>query len=88
MSKLNSLIFIENIPTIDIHGHDRDSARVAVLDFINDNLKMGNHFIAIIHGIGQGILKEEIYKTLKNSNHVLEYRMWNYNRGCTVAYIE
>ena len=34
--------FIKNIPSIDLHVYDRDSARVAVLDFINDNLKLKN----------------------------------------------
>ena len=85
MQKLDNLIFIDNLPTLDLHGLDRDSARVAVLDFINDNLKMKNKFIVIVHGVGEGILKEEITKTLKSHKNVLEYRIWNYNRGCTVA---
>lgn len=88
MNKLNDLIFIDSLPTLDLHGYDRDSARVACTDFIYDNLKMGNHYIVIIHGIGEGILKEEVTNTLKNNNNVLEYKLWNYNRGCTVAYIK
>ena len=27
---LNEVIFINNLPTIDLHGYDRESARVAV----------------------------------------------------------
>lgn len=88
MKKLDSLIFLDNIPTIDLHGLDRDSARVVVLDFIKDNLKMGNNYIVIVHGIGSGILKEEVGKVLSNNKHVLEFQVWNYNRGCTVAYIQ
>ena len=88
MKKLDSLIFIENLPTLDLHGLDRDSARVAVLDFINDNLKMNNNYIVIVHGVGSGILREEVTRTLSKNKNVLEYRVWNYNRGCTVAYIE
>ncbi len=88
MKKLDSLIFIDNLPTLDLHGLDRDSARVAVLDFIKDNLKMGNHYIVIVHGVGSGILKTEVTNTLRTHSNVLEYRIWNYNRGCTVAYIE
>lgn len=88
MKKLDNLIFIDNLPTLDLHGLDRDSARVAVLDFIRDNLKMENHFIVIIHGVGVGILKDEVGSTLNSHKHVKEYRIWNYNRGCTVAYIE
>ena len=39
---LNEVIFIDNFPTIDLHGYDRDTARVATNDFINDNMKMKN----------------------------------------------
>lgn len=49
---LNDVIFIDNFPTIDLHGYDRDSARVATNDFINDNIKMKNDIIVIIHGRG------------------------------------
>ena len=30
-------IFIKNLPFIDLHGYDIESARVATNDFINDN---------------------------------------------------
>lgn len=88
MQKLDNLIFINNLPTLDLHGLDRDSARIAVLDFINDNLKMKNSFVVIVHGVGEGILKEEITNVLRKNKNVLEYRVWNYNRGCTVVHLK
>lgn len=87
MKKLDSLIFIDNLPSLDLHGYDRDIARIMIEDFIRDNLKMGNNYIVIIHGIGTGVLKEETIKTLNNNKNVLEFRLWNYNKGLTVAYI-
>lgn len=52
-------LFIRNLPTLDIHGFTSDMVYYAVSDFINDNIKMGNKKIVIVHGIGQGILKKK-----------------------------
>ena len=60
MSKLNSVIFIDNLPRLDLHGFDRDTARLYINDFIKENQKLKNEFILIIHGIGSGIIKDEI----------------------------
>ena len=35
-------MFYNNIPSIDLHGETRDSARVLVMEFINDNIKLKN----------------------------------------------
>lgn len=88
MMKLNKLIFIDNLPSLDLHGYDREGARIMIEDFIKDNLKLGNNYIVIIHGIGTGILREETAKTLRKNKNVLEFKLWNYNKGLTVAYID
>ena len=62
---LNDLLFIDNLPTLDLHGFDRETARVTINDFINDNKKLKNNFIVIIHGIGSGVLKNVTQDTLK-----------------------
>ena len=84
---IDEVLFIDNLPTIDLHGYDRDSARVKVLEFINDNKKMGNEFICIIHGRGEGIVKSEVHNTLRNSKDVLEYKLYYNNIGCTIVKI-
>ena len=78
-------IFISRYPKIDLHGYDRESARVATCDFINENLTLKNDTIIIIHGIGLGIVKESVHDTLKHSKHVLEYKTDNFNPGCTIV---
>ena len=83
--ELREVIFVNNLPSIDLHGYDRDSARVKVLEFINDNIKMKNEIICIVHGIGSGIVKNEIHNTLKKSKNVLEYKLFYNNVGCTIA---
>ena len=47
-----SNVFTTNLPKIDLHGMDRDTARVAINDFVNDNFK----------------LKQELFVVIPNSN--------------------
>lgn len=83
--QLNEVVFLNNFPSIDLHGLDRDSARVMVNDFINDNIKMGSEIIVIIHGIGTGILKQTVHSTLNKHKKVLEYKTDYFNNGCTIV---
>ena len=39
-----------NLPSLDLHGLDRDYARILINDFIRDNHKMKNYKVIIIHG--------------------------------------
>ena len=78
-------IFLERYPKIDLHGYDRDSARVATMDFIDENIILGNETIIIIHGIGEGILKNEVHELLKHDKRVLEYKTDNLNNGLTIV---
>lgn len=85
---LNDIIFINNLPTLDLHGFDRQTAKVAIDDFINDNIKMKNSFIVIIHGIGSGILKDTTQRTLAINKKVIEYKIYPFNVGCTIVKID
>ena len=51
-------MFLEMLPKIDLHGFDRESARVLVNDFVEEASQMGYSEILIIHGIGSGIVKK------------------------------
>ena len=78
-------IFINTYPKIDLHGYDRDSARMAVNDFILENVILKNEKIVIIHGIGSGIVKKSVHDTLKINKNVVEYKTDNINSGCTIV---
>lgn len=78
-------IFLERYPKIDLHGYDRDSARVAVNDFILENIILKNDTIIIIHGIGMGIVKNEVHEVLKHNKNVINYKTDNFNSGCTIV---
>lgn len=77
-------IFIKNYPHIDLHGYDRESARVATNDFILENLILGNRKVVIIHGIGSGIVKQSVHKALSLNKNVLDYKTDNFNPGITI----
>lgn len=80
-------VFYNNLPYIDLHGYDRESARVKTEDFIIENILLKNKKILIIHGIGEGIVKESVYRVLKRNKSVVSYKIDIYNPGCTIVEI-
>ena len=70
---------------LDLHGEDKIGARIKIKSFLNDNYKIGNREIAIIHGIGKGILKREVLDTLRHDSRVEEYNIDMFNEGCTLV---
>ena len=55
MQDLNSVIFVDSYPKLDLHGYDRETARVAIEDFITDDtffaekVNVLNHNTAVYH---------------------------------------
>ena len=76
------------MPQIDLHGEDKIGAKIKLKEFINDNIKMKNSEIAIIHGIGRGVLKQEVFNILKHDCRIEEYNLDMFNEGCTLARIK
>lgn len=81
-------IFVDSYPKLDLHGEIRDSARVLIKEFLEDNYILKNHKIVIVHGVGEGILKDEVTKVLKESKIVDSYHLNHYNSGCTMVYLK
>ena len=73
-----------NLPSIDLHGLDRDYARILINEFILDNYKMKNQKVGIVHGNGTGIIKKTTQETLRTNKLVEEYKIDNFNTGMTV----
>ena len=78
-------IFLDRYPQIDLHGVDRDSARMMTNDFVNENIILGNDVICIIHGIGEGIVKTACHEALKDNKNVISYKTDNFNHGMTIV---
>lgn len=76
--------FLNILPSIDVHGFTRETVYVPVSDFINDNIKLRNKKIVIIHGIGYGILRDEINRRFKRDKRVKKLYLSIDNSGCTI----
>lgn len=86
MKRLND-IFTSYLPKLDLHGEDSIGAKVRTNDFIMENAFLHNDQVVIIHGIGDGIVKNIVHETLKNNKHVNNYKQDNFNPGCTIVYL-
>ena len=83
--KLNEVLFIDNLPTLDLHGYYRQTAILAISDFIRDNMKLKNKVIVIVHGIGSGIIRKCTHDYLRTNKNVLEFKIHYFNEGATVV---
>ena len=77
-----------NLPSIDLHGLDRDYARILINEFILDNYKMKNQKVVIVHGNGTGIIKKTTQETLRTNKLVEEYKIDNFNTRMTVVVLK
>ena len=85
---LNEVIFIDNLPSLDIHGETKDIAVILINEYINDNYKMKNNIFCIIHGVGSGILRKATHEVHKKNKKVIDYKTYYYNQGVTIVEIE
>ena len=58
------------LPHLDLHGETTESSIFLLNSFINDNIKLKNNKIVVIHGKGEGILKKAIQDALKRTKNV------------------
>ena len=77
--------FIDFLPKIDLHGMDRVCAKIKTEEFINDNIKLKNKKVVIIHGKGMGIVKDEVYKCLRRNKNVINFKLNVPNIGSTTV---
>lgn len=88
MNKMSlSYVFTKNLPCLDLHGYDREIARVMINDFLRDNHKMKNEYVVIVHGIGSGILKKMTHDVLSKNKMVKEFQIDFFNQGSTIVRI-
>ena len=76
-----------NLPSLDLHGEDRDYARIVINDFIRDHYQIQSEKIIIIHGIGTGILRKTTQETLRKNKNVVDYKTFYNNNGSTIVKI-
>ena len=76
------------LPHLDLHGLDRDYARILINEFIYDNYRIKERQVIIIHGIGTGIIRKTTQETLKRNKYVESYKIDNFNSGSTIVTIK
>ncbi len=76
--------FLNILPVIDLHGFNRDMVKYVIDDFIKDNIKLNNKKIIVIHGKGQGVVKNELHMILKRDKRVRRYYLDSFNIGETI----
>lgn len=68
-------------PSINVRGSLLDDAVMDVDKYLDDAYIAGLREVTIIHGRGEGILREGIHSMLKSHKHVAKYRKGAYNEG-------
>jgi len=73
---------VQNIlPSINVRGSNLDDAVMDVDKYLDDAFIAGLREVTIIHGRGEGILREGIHSMLKSHKHVARFRKGAYNEG-------
>lgn len=80
--------FLYNVPHLDIHGYERYGAVAMVKNFIDNQMRIETKKLVIIHGKGEGILKQATHEYLKKDKRVLEFKTNNYNNGETIVILK
>lgn len=73
--------------TVDLHGMNAEEAREATLAALNTALLKDHDILIIIHGLGQGIVKEIVHATLRASAQVKSFRLMPGNPGTTEVFL-
>lgn len=79
------MIRSSSLPSLDLHGMDREITRILVHEFIRDHHKMGTEKVMIIHGIGTGALRETVREVLKKEKLVESFYLDFFNIGTTIV---
>ncbi len=90
LDKANEIFpdFLEQIISTKTE-RERESNKSNDFDYLkNDNIKLKNELITIIHGLGSGALRLQTKETLSKNKNVLEYKTYYYNQGCTIVKIK
>ena len=85
---MNENIFTKKYPALDIHGETEASADLLIKTFIDDNYKLHKENLIIIHGIGQGVLKNKTHEILSNDTRILSYKLDEWNLGTTIVQLK
>lgn len=88
MSRIIRNPFTYRLPSLDLHGEFSSACKFLIETFIQDNIKMKNKEIIIIHGKGYGVLKRTTHEILKTNKQVLRFYIDPFNEGQTIVFLK
>ena len=77
--------FLVNTPSIDIHGYDRNGGVAMVKNYIDNQIRVGKRKVTIVHGKGEGILKQATHEYLRKDKRVENFKLNIFNDGETIV---
>lgn len=77
-------MFTSKSPILNLHGETRDTIVAPLNEFINDNMKLKNEYIGVIHGRSSNILKNRCHELLKQNKNVDSFKVDIFNPGVTI----
>jgi DNA mismatch repair protein MutS2 len=80
--------FLYNAPSLDIHGFDRYGGVAMIKNFIDNESRIGIKKLIVVHGKGEGILRQATHEYLKTDRRVLEYKLNIFNDGETIIILK
>ncbi len=87
-SKSSSITRSDKSISVDLHGMTKDQATECLISFLDRALLQNVGKIEIIHGHGHGILKKEVHRFLKESQHIASFKILEHNTGTTCGYLK
>ncbi len=78
-------------PRLDLRGMRADDALKEVTRYLDSAVYRGLREVEIIHGRGEGILRDQIHASLKNRKEVSDYYLANEDHGgdgCTIVELQ
>ena len=79
------ILYRKGMEELDLHGEDKIGAKIKIEAFLSDNYKIGNREIAVVCGVGKGILKKEALNILRRDKRVECYNIDMFNEGCILV---
>lgn len=78
-------MYTSKSPRLNLHGETTDTCVFLINDFINDNFKLKNEYIGIIHGYSSHKLRDKTHEVLKKNKKVDSFKINIFNPGETIV---
>ncbi len=82
------MLSLSRYPTLDLHGETRDTIYTLLKQFIQDNVKLKQSIVVVVHGKSSQILKKEVHYYLSKMKEIETFHLDYWNNGVTVIQLK